>query len=188
MRPPGSAVPGTAADLFFAVFADTSEIGMLSHVEAAARRSDVRVAWIVELCTPGWLERPTTCDSRASTTSSCRTVPWCRPSADHRRAVLIPPAGDRRPLRPLGAGRARPDRRCRQLGRRLAGTHTPLVKAMVDRDLYYHFDTVSGPWSVTDHVEHRVAQASLLHRTRYPSSTASTTSPDGSTAPAERSP
>ena len=52
-------------------------------------------------------------------------------------------------------------------GRRLPDTHAPLVQALADQRLFYHFDTVRGPWSVTDHVEHRLAQASLLQRTRY---------------------
>ncbi len=38
---------------------------------------------------------------------------------------------------------------------------------MADQQLFYHFDTVRGPWSVTGHAEHRLAQARLLQRTRY---------------------
>ena len=38
---------------------------------------------------------------------------------------------------------------------------------MADRRLHYVFDTVRGAWEVTDPVEHRLAQAALLQRTRY---------------------
>ena len=51
-------------------------------------------------------------------------------------------------------------------GRRLPGTHAPLVRALAEGRLFYHFDTISG-LDVTDHVEHRLVQAALLQRTRY---------------------
>jgi spore maturation protein CgeB len=51
-------------------------------------------------------------------------------------------------------------------GRRLPGTHAPLVRALADGRLHYHFDTLHG-LDVTDHVEHRLVQAALLQRTRY---------------------
>ncbi len=148
MRPPGSAVPGTAADLFFAVFADTSEIGMLSHVEAAARRSDVRVAWIVELWTP----------------ELARAADYLRQlrGFDHvivsNRAVVsaveqisgvpcsyLPLGIDTDRYVPLGPDAPERTVDVASWGRRLAGTHTPLVKAMVDQDLYYQFDTGRAP-------------------------------------------
>ena len=170
MRPPGPTQPLEPADLFFAVFADANEIGMLPHVQVATRRARARVAWIVELWGPqlargsDYLRQLKDFDH---VIVSNRSV-----VADVERicgvpCTYLPLAVDTDRYAPLG-----PDAPARSIdvaswGRRLPGTHAPLVKALADHDLFYQFDTVSGPWSVTDHVEHRLAQASMLQRTRY---------------------
>lgn len=170
LRTPDPAQPVIPADLFFAVFADANEIGMLPHLQAQARGAAARVAWIVELWSP----------------QLTRVSDYLRQlrGFDHvivsNRAVVpaveriigvpcsyLPLAVDTDRYAPLG-----PDAPVRTVdvaswGRRLPGTHAPLVQALAERRLYYHFDTVRGPWEVSDHVEHRLAQASLLQRARY---------------------
>jgi len=162
--------PDVPADLFFAVFADANEIGMLPHMQAQARGAAARIAWIVELWSP----------------QLTRVSDYLRQlqGFDHvivsNRAVVpaveriigvpcsyLPLAVDTERYAP-----PRPDVPARTVdvaswGRRLPDTHAPLVQALADQRLFYHFDTVRGPWDVTDHVEHRLAQASLLQRTRY---------------------
>ena len=162
--------PDVPADLFFAVFADANEIGMLPHVQAQARRAAARVAWIVELWSP----------QLAGVSDYLRQLQGFDHVIVSNRAVVpaveriigvpcsyLPLAVDTERYAP-----PRPDAPARTVdvaswGRRLPDTHAPLVQALADQRLFYHFDTVRGPWDVTDHVEHRLAQASLLQRTRY---------------------
>ena len=170
MRAPSDGAGGDRADLFFAVLADANEIGMLPHVAAATRRAEARVAWIVELWTPqlaqvsDYLRQLRGFDHvivsnlavvdavREITGVPCTYLPL---AVDTDR--YAPPAPDF-PARTVDVA---------SWGRRFAGTHEPLVRAMADHELFYHFDTVKGPWSVTGHAEHRLAQARLLQRTRY---------------------
>ena len=162
--------PDVPADLFFAVFADANEIGMLPHMQAQARRAAARIAWIVELWTP----------QLAGVSDYLRQLQGFDHVIVSNRAVVpsveriigvpcsyLPLAVDTDRYAP-----PRPDAPARTVdvaswGRRLPATHAPLVRALADQRLVYHFDTVRGPWEVTDHVEHRLAQASLLQRTRY---------------------
>lgn len=170
MRTPGGARSDTSAGLFFAVFADANEIGMLPHVEAAAQGATARVAWIVELWSPqlgqaaDYLRQLRGFDhvivsNRAVVEAvericgvPCSYLPL---AVDTDRYA---PPRPQTPIRTIDVA---------SWGRRFQGTHEPLVEAMADNELFYHFDTVRGPWSVTDHVEHRLAQARLLQRTRY---------------------
>jgi hypothetical protein len=170
MRAPADLGSGGRADLFFAVLADANEVGMLPHVTAATHRADARVAWIVELWTPQLAQvsdylrqlrgfdhvivsnRAVVDAVREITGVPCTYLPL---AVDTDR--YAPPAPDF-PARTVDVA---------SWGRRFAGTHEPLVRAMADHELFYHFDTVKGPWSVTGHAEHRLAQARLLQRTRY---------------------
>ena len=170
MRTPGPAGSDGSADLFFAVFADANEIGMLPHVAAVAQRATRRVAWIVELWSPqlsaatDYLRQLRGFDHVIVSNSAvveavericgvpCSYVPL---AVDTDRYA---PPGPEAPARTVDVA---------SWGRRFAGTHDPLVEAMAEHELSYHFDTVRGPWSVTNHVEHRLAQARLLQRTRY---------------------
>ena len=47
------------------------------------------------------------------------------------------------------------------------GHHAPSFKRWPTGRLIYLYDTVRGAWDVTDHAEHRLAQAALLQRSRY---------------------
>lgn len=164
---PGPDVP---ADLFFAVFADANEIGLLPHMRSQVARAGARVAWIVELWTP---QLPRVADYLRQLRGFDHVIvsnSAVVPAVEHLVGVpctylplavdtdrYAPPARDR-PARTVDVA---------SWGRRFQGTHEPLVRAMADHRLHYHFDTVRGPWEVTDHVEHRLAQAALLQRTRY---------------------
>jgi hypothetical protein len=170
MRGPKPAGPGIEADLFFAVFADANEIGMLPHVRAQARRATARVAWIVELWGPqlaGVSDYLRQLEGFDHVIVSNRTLV---PAVERITGVpcsYLPLAVDTDRYAPTGPSTPARTVDVASWGRRLADTHAPLVRALADRDLYYHFDTVRGPWEVTDHVEHRLAQAALLQRTRY---------------------
>jgi hypothetical protein len=170
MRPPVPTQADVAADLFFAVFADANEIGMLPHVERTVRSAGARIAWIVELWTP----------QLAQASDYLRQLSGFDHVIVSNRAVVeavgritgvpcsyLPMAIDTDRYAPPG-----PDTPARTVdvaswGRRFTGTHDPLVRAMADHDLFYHFDTLRGPWTLIDHAEHRLQQARLLQRTRY---------------------
>jgi hypothetical protein len=159
------------ADLFFAVFADANEIGMLPHMRAQARGASVRVAWLVELWSsqlPGVKDYLRQLREFDHVVVSNRAVV---PAVEQIIGVPVsylplavdtdryaPPPWPHAPTRNVDVA---------SWGRRLPETHAALMQALAEQRLYYHFDTVRGPWEVTDHVEHRLAQASLLQRTRY---------------------
>lgn len=170
MRPidPGRPVP--PADLFFALFADASEIGILPYVRQEAQRCARRVAWIVELWGPQlgphadylrqlrWFDHvivsnPAVVDAVEQMTGvPCTYLPMAVDTARYT------PASPEAPPRSVDVA---------SWGRRLAGTHEPLVRAMSSGEIFYHFDTVRGPWELSDHVEHRLVQSALLQRTKY---------------------
>lgn len=169
MRRPRSA-PESGSDLFFAVFADANEIGMLPHVHSQVRGAAARVAWIVELWSPqldSYADYLRQLSGFDHVIVSNRSVV---PAVERIIGVpcsYLPLAVDMDRYAPAG-----PDAPARTVdvaswGRRLPETHAPLVQALTGGRLYYHYDTVRGPWEVTDHVEHRLAQAALLQRTRY---------------------
>lgn len=170
MRPPATAGSEDGAELFFAVFADANEIGMLPHVRGTAERSGARVAWIVELWTPqlaqasDYLRQLRDFDH---VIVSNRAVVGAVAAISGVPCSYLPLAIDTDRYAPLGSGAPARTVDVASWGRRFQGTHGPLVQAMADHELHYHFDTVHGPWSVTDHAEHRLAQARLLQRTRY---------------------
>lgn len=170
MRRPDPALPVAPAELFFAVFADANDIGMLPHVTAHARGAGRRVAWIVELWSP---QLPRVSDYLRQLRGfdhvivSNRSVVEAVAEITGVPCTYLPMAVDAERYAPSA-----PDAPARTVdvaswGRRLAGTHAPLVQAMAERRLHYAFDTVRGAWDVTDHVEHRLAQAALLQRTKY---------------------
>jgi hypothetical protein len=165
---PGRPVP--PADLFFALFADASEVGILPYVREEAERCATRVAWIVELWGPQlrahadylrqlrWFDHvivsnPAVVDAVQQMTGvPCSYLPMAVDTARYA------PASPEAPARTVDVA---------SWGRRLDGTHEPLVRAMSNGEIFYHFDTVRGPWELSDHVEHRLVQAALLQRTRY---------------------
>lgn len=169
LRTPASELD-VPADLFFAIFADANEIGMLPHVQRQARRCAARIAWIVELWSPqltGVSDYLRQLQGFDHVIVSNRAVVPAVESIIGVPCSYLPLAVDTDRYAPPG-----PDAPARTVdvaswGRRLCDTHAPLLQAMAQGRLYYHFDTVRGPWEVTDHVEHRLAQASLLQRTRY---------------------
>jgi hypothetical protein len=169
LRPPA---PGSevSADLFFAVFADANEIGMVPHLQAQVRRAAARVAWIVELWSTqlsgvsDYLRQLQGFDHVI--VSNLAVVPAVE-SIIGVPCSYLPLAVDTDRYAPPEPGAPARTVDVASWGRRLPETHSPLMRATADRRLYYHFDTVRGPWEVTDHVEHRLAQASLLQRTRY---------------------
>lgn len=156
-------------DLFFMICADASQVGILPHVAAHARTAQNRVAWIVELwgtqLAPygDYLRQLRGFDH---VIVSNRHVVTAVQELIGVPCSYLPMAIDTLRYAPRG-----PDSPSRTVdvaswGRRLAGTHAPLVRAMSEGRLHYHFDTVDGA-DVTDHAEHRLAQAALLQRTRY---------------------
>ncbi len=162
--------PRVAADLFFAVFADANEIGMLPHMEVQAQRAAVRVAWIVELWGP---QLTRVSDYLRQLRGFDHVIVSNRAVVEAVERIIgvpctyLPLAVDADRYAPPAPDAADRTVDVASWGRRLPGTHAPLVQALAERRLYYHFDTVRGPWEVSDHVEHRLAQASLLQRTRY---------------------
>lgn len=169
MRPP-AVVPDATADLFFAVFADANEIGMLPHVRYVTQRARARVAWIVELWGPQLAQasdylRQLRGFDHVIVSNQSVVEPVQRITGIP--CTYLPLAVDTDRYAP-----PRPDAPTRTIdvaswGRRFSGTHDALVRAMADHEVFYHFDTVRGPWSVTGHAEHRLAQARVLQRTRY---------------------
>jgi hypothetical protein len=168
MRAPAER-PVDDAELFFMICADASGVGMLPHVAAHARAAERRVAWIMELwgtqLAPygDYLRQLRGFDH---VVVSNRHVVTAVERLTGVPCTYLPMAVDADRYAPPG-----PDSPPRTVdvaswGRRLAGTHAPLVQALREGRLYYHFDTVDGA-DVTDHVEHRVAQAALLQRARY---------------------
>lgn len=169
MRSPLSTGPPADADLFFMVCADANGIGVLPHVAAHARAAQRRVAWIVELWSA---QLPQVADYVRQLRGFDHVIVSNRSVADAVTAMTgvpctyLPMAVDAERYVPLA-----PDGPARTVdvaswGRRLPGTHAPLVRALADGRLFYHFDTISG-LDVSDHVEHRLVQAALLQRTRY---------------------
>jgi hypothetical protein len=170
MRPPPAGGEDVAAELFFAVFADANEIGMLPLVRRTAQAAGVRIAWIVELWTQQLAQAA---DYLRQLRDFDLVIVSNRAVVDAVQQITgvpcsyLPLAIDTDRYVPPGHGAPARTVDVASWGRRFAGTHDPLVQAMADQRLFYHFDTVRGPWSVTDHAEHRLVQARLLQRTRY---------------------
>lgn len=160
----------THAELFFTVFADANEIGMLPHLRPQLAAADRRVAWIVEIWSsqvPGVADYLRQLRGFDHVIVSNRSAVEAVAEATGVPCSYLPTAVDMMRYAPAG-----PDSPARSVdvvsyGRRLPETHAPLLQAMLDGSLYYHYDTVRGPWAVTGHAEHRIAQAGLLQRARY---------------------
>lgn len=170
VRAPDPARPVVPAELFFAVFSDANDIGMMPYVAPHAAAAARRVAWIVELWTPqlprvadylqqlrGFDHVVVSNSAVAEAVTSITGVPcsYLPMAVDAERYAPLVPDGPERTVDVAS------------WGRRLPGTHAPLVRALAERRLHYAFDTVRGAWDMTDHVEHRLVQAALLQRTRY---------------------
>lgn len=168
MRGPASTRP-VDADVFFTICADASGIGMLPHVAAHARAAEKRVAWIVELWSA---QLPRVADYLGQLSGFDHVIVSNRSVVDAVATITgapcsyLPMAVNAERYAPRG-----PDDPARTIdvaswGRRLPGTHAALMQALSQGRLHYDFDTVDGA-DVTDHVDHRLAQASRLQRTRY---------------------
>jgi glycosyl transferase family 1 len=170
MAPPRVHSDGVDADLLFAAFADANEIGMLPHVQPQVRRAAARTAWIMELWSP---QLPSVTDYLRQLSDfdhvfvANRSVVGAVEEITGVPCSYLPGAADTATYAPIG-----PDFPARTVdvtsyGRRLPGTHEPLLQALAEGRLNYVYDTVRGAWDVTGHVEHRIAQAALLQRSRY---------------------
>ncbi len=168
MRRPAD--PAERADLFFMICADAPGIGMLPHVSDHAKAATKRVAWIVELWSP---QLPRVADYLRQLSHFDHVIVSNRSVVDAVATITgvpctyLPMAVDTDRYAPEGPGSPRRSIDVASWGRRLAGTHAPLVRALSEGRLYYHFDTIGRAWELIDAVEHRLAQASLLQRTRY---------------------
>lgn len=168
MSPPAD--PPQDAELFFTVFADANEIGMLPHLRPQLQAADARVAWIVEAWScqvPGAADYLRQLRGFDHVIVSNQSAVEAVADVTGVPCSYLPTAVDTLRYAPVG-----PDSPARSVdvvsyGRRLPGTHAPLLQALRDGSLYYHYDTVRGPWEVTGHAEHRIAQAALLQRARY---------------------
>lgn len=168
MSPPAD--PPRDAGLFFTVFADANEIGMLPHLGPQLQAAELRVAWIVEIWSsqvPGVTDYLRQLRDFDHVIVSNQSAVQAVADVTGVPCSYLPTAVDTLRYAPTG-----PDAPTRSVdvvsyGRRLPGTHAPLLQALRDGSLYYHYDTVRGPWEVTGPAEHRIAQAALLQRARY---------------------
>ncbi|WP_107704609.1 glycosyltransferase family protein [Nocardioides allogilvus] len=166
----GPAGPPREAELFFTVFADANEIGMLPHLAPQVQAASKRVAWIVELWSaqvPGVADYLRQLRGFDHVIVSNQGVVDAVADLTGVPCSYLPTAVDM--LRYAPPGPAEPSRSVDVVsyGRRLTGTHAPLLAALREGSLFYHYDTVRGPWEVTGHAEHRTAQAALLQRARF---------------------
>jgi hypothetical protein len=170
MAAPRAHSDGVDADLLFATFADANEIGMLPHVQPQVRRAAARVAWIMELWTPQ-LPRVTDYLRQLSDFDHVfvanRSVVAAVEEITGVPCSYLPGAVDTARYAPAGPDFPPRTVDVASYGRRLPGTHAPLLQALVEGRLNYVYDTVRGAWDVTGHTEHRIAQAALLQRSRY---------------------
>lgn len=167
MRPVRDAVD---ADLFFAVFAAPHEIGDLAAVRPQLARSRRKVAYLIEMWSTqvkrqsDYLRRLRGFDHVfvfnrhvAAAVERISGVP----------TTYLPHATDTELFAPPVPGPFRHSD-VTSYGRRAAReTHLALVEAMRAGRLCYTYDTIRGPFQVTDHREHRLALANLLQRSRY---------------------
>lgn len=170
MSAPDAASAPREAELFFTVFADANEIGMLPHLRPQLQAAGARVAWIVEIWSsqvPGVADYLRQLRDFDHVIVSNQSAVQAVADVTGVPCSYLPTAVDT--LRYAPAGPDSPHRSVDVVsyGRRLEGTHAPLLRALRDGSLYYHYDTVRGPWEVTGHEEHRIAQAALLQRARY---------------------
>lgn len=170
VRAPVPATPLGSAELFFAVFADANDVGILPYVAPHAAAARKRVAWIVEL----WSSQLPRVSDYLRQLSRFDLVVVSNQSVVDAVADItgvpctyLPMAVDAERYAPLGPEGPERTIDVASWGRRHPGTHAPLLQALAERRIHYAFDTVCGAWEVTDHVEHRLAQAALLQRTRY---------------------
>lgn len=159
----------TDAELFVAVFAAPHEIGALPHVRDQLARSQVKIAFIVELWRP---QLPAVRDYLAQLRGFDHVFLFNRGSLADVEAITgvptsyLPTAVDAERFAP----QVPPPERVIDVmsyGRRLPETHEALRRAARERGLYYHYDTVRGAFDVGDHVEHREVLAATLQRSRY---------------------
>lgn len=169
MQAPALTEPVPSSELLFLMCPDASGIGMLPHISAHAAAAGKKIAWIMELWGP---QLPVYADYLRQLRGFDHVIVSNRHVVEAVEALTgvpcsyLPMAVDTDRYAPRG-----PDSPPRTVdvaswGRRLPGTHGPLVQALADGRLYYHYDTVDGA-DVTDHVQHRLAQAALLQRTRF---------------------
>lgn len=168
-RPVADVTEAHDADLFFAVFAAPHEIGVLPAARAQLVRSQVKVAFIVELWVP---QIPAVRDYLRQLRGFDHIFLFNRdaiPLVEEITGVpcsYLATAVDADRFAPVVPGAARTVD-VTSYGRRLAGTHAALRREMAEGRLHYHYDTVRGAFDVSDHVEHREVLAAMLQHSRY---------------------
>lgn len=156
-------------DLFFGVFAAPHELGALPLVGAQVARARRRVAFIIELWTSQVGPNRDYLSHLRGFDHIFLFSRWAAPAVEEITGVpttYLPTGVDALRFSPLAPG---PSRSIDVIsyGRRLDGTHRPLVDAAARGLLHYDFDTIAGAFDVTGHVEHRLALAARLQRSRY---------------------
>ena len=168
-RPVADVTEVADADLFFAVFAAPHEIGVLPAARAQVARSQVKVAFIVELWVP---QLPAVRDYLRQLRGFDHIFLFNRDAIGHVEEVTGVPcsylatAVDADRFAPRVPAPAR-SIDVTSYGRRLPGTHEALRREMAAGRLHYQYDTVRGAFDVSDPVEHREVLASTLQRSRY---------------------
>lgn len=155
------------AELFFAVFAVPHEIGAMPFLRAQVDRSIKRVAFIVEMYAT---DLPSTADYLRQLRGFDHIFVFTRDVLSAVREITGVPTSflatgiDALLFAPtVVAPRRSVD--VASYGRRLTETHRALLDSAAS--IHYSYDTVRGPFEVSDYRDHRAALASLLQRSRY---------------------
>lgn len=157
------------AELFFAVFAAPHEIGALPFLRSQLRRSARRVAFIVEMYAT---DLPSSADYIRQLRGFDHIFVFTRdviPAIRELTGVptsFLPTGVDSLLFAPPAPFPARTID-VMSYGRRLPGTHAALRAAQVGGQLHYSFDTVRGPFEVSDYRDHRAALAARLQRSTF---------------------
>lgn len=158
------------ADLFFAMFAAPHEIADLAAVRPYLGRFGVKIAYLVEM----WgTQVQRSADYLRQLRGFDHVFVFNRNVVEAVQEISGVPcsylayAADTLRFAPVVPWPTRYSD-VTSYGRRTAGgTHAALVAAMEAGRLHYTFDTVRGPFEVTDYAEHRLSLARLLQRSRY---------------------
>lgn len=156
-------------ELFFAVFAAPHEIGALPHARRVMQRAALKVAFLVEIYEP---ELPSARDYLLQLRGFDHIFVFTRtviPFIERLTGVptsFLATGVDALLFAPRDPEAPRPTT-VMTYGRRIPLTHQSLRAAAERDELDYAFDTVHGPFDVTDHHEHRFALARSLQRSKY---------------------
>lgn len=158
------------ADLFFAVFSAPHEIADLAAVARQVDRSQVKIAYLIEM----WNSQVAgSADYLQHLRGFDHVFVFNRnviPAVEQIAGVpcsYLPHAVDTIRFAPKPPGPPRTTD-VFSFGRKMHKvTHRALVEAMEAGRLMYSFDTIRGPFEVTDYRDHRVVLAAHLQRSRY---------------------